>query len=224
MTVEILSSLTVTNLDATPIIKGTAGEGAPGICFKGSDYVAHTASFASAAGNASRQNRFPVEAKLKHVWLYTKGLDTSGTATLTLDINVAFSDNTNNDGTPVAAQGQIPQSALTGAITTLATYSNANKMFGSGFATANSGTATQTDITYKNTFTPALAQVPMWGVLGGTGTATAAPFTAGGGFAQASGTGMIQSPGGWFDLLIVVAATGATDATGSIGTEIDYVL
>jgi len=222
MTTEVLSSNAITNLDAQPIVVATAGEGAPGVMFVQQDQAAHTSAFGSATKNASRQSRFPMAAKVKHVYIYTKGLDSNASATLTVDINVAFSDST-TDGTQAAAQGQIPQSSLDGAITTLTSYSSANKLFGSGYAVANSGAEKYTEVTYSNTYTPALALQPMWAVLGGTGASSAAPYTAGGGFAQQS-TGNKDAPPGFWDVLVVVAATGATNATGNIGTEVDYVM
>ena len=125
---------------------------------------------------------------------------------------------------PVGGQGLIPQSTATGGVTTLASYTGANKLFGSAYATAASGAAKYTEVTYNNTYTPALALTPMWAVLGGTGAASAAPFNAGGGFAQNAGSGNIVSPGGFFDILVVTAATAATAATGNIGMEVDYVV
>lgn len=224
MTVEVLSSVAITGLDAQPITVSTSGEGAAGDLVAQQDQVAHTSAFGSATGNASRQCRFPVQAKVKHVYVYGKGLDSNATAAMAIDINVAFSDST-VDGTPVGAQAQIPQSALTGAVTTLASYSSPNKMFGSAYvAEANSGAVKYTEVTYLNTYTPALAQKPMWAVLGGTGAATAAPFNAGGGFAQQGGSGQIDNPGGFFDLLLVVEATATTAAVGNLGTEVDYVV
>lgn len=225
MTVEILKSVVITNLDAQPIVTATSGEGASGDLDVQSDNVAHTSAFGSAQGNASRQCRFPVQAKVKHVYIYGKGLDSNATEALAVDINVSFSDSA-TDGTPVGAQSQIPQSGLTGAITTLAAYSNPNKMFGSAYAiVANSGAVKYTEVTYQNTYTPALALQPMWAVMGSTGNATAAPFNAGGGFAQQGGSNQIDNPGGFFDLLIVTTATTAsTAATGTIGTEVDYVV
>lgn len=223
MTTEVLSSVAVGNLDAQPIVVSTAGEGAQGQKYVQQDQVAHTSAFGSAAKNASRMARFPVAAKVKNVYIYTKGLDSNAAATLTLDVNVAFSDST-VDGTPVGGQAQIPQSALTGAVTTLTSYTSPNKMFGSAYAVANSGAVKYTEITYQNTYTPALALTPMWAVLGGTGAASAAPFAAGGGFAQQGGSGQIDAPGGFFDMLVVVAATAATAATGNIGVEVDYVV
>lgn len=227
MTVETLSSTNITNLDATPMIFQTAGEGSPGQDAIQSDNVAHTSAFGSAAKNTSRQARFPTQAKVKHVYIYTKGLDSNVAATLTLDLNVAFSDS-KTDGTPPGArdgttgEGLIPQSALTGAVTNLSSYTSANKMFGSAYAVANSGAVKYTEVTFNNTYTPALALQPMWAVMGGTGAASAAPFAAGGGFAQQS-NGQIDNPGGFFDMLAVVSGTAATAATGSIGMEVDYV-
>ncbi len=225
MTVETLSSVAVGNLDAKPILVGTSGEGAPGDLVAQQDQVAHTSAFGSAAKNTSRQCRFPVQAKVKHVYIYGKGLDSNATEALTVDINVAFSDST-TDGTPVGGQGLIPVAAATGAVTTLAAYSSPNKIFGSAYAISNNnGAVKYTEVTYNNTYTPALALQPMWAVLGSTGAATAAPFVAGGGFAQQGGSGQIDAPGGFFDMLIVTTATTAsTAATGNIGTEVDYVV
>lgn len=228
MTVETLSSVAVTNLDAKPIVIATSGEGATGDMDVQQDQVAHTSAFGSAAKNSSRQSRFPVDAKVKHVYIYTKGLDSSGTPSLTLDINVAFSDSL-TDGTPVGARsstmnGLIPQSTATGGVTDLTSYTGPNKLFGSAYATAVSGAAKWTEVTYQNSYTPALALQPMWAVLGSTGAFTAAPFTAGGGFAQQGGSGQIDGPPGFFDMLIVVSGTAATAATGNIGTEVDYIV
>jgi hypothetical protein len=225
MTAENLDSNALVNLDAQPIVMPTAGEGGYGYRQNQQDYVTHTTSFGSAAGNSSRQSRFPVAAKVKSVWMYTYGLDSSSAQTMTLDVNVAFSDSA-FDGTNAQAQAQIPLVALTGGLVSLATYTGANKLFGSALTVAASGAVQYEEVTWKGAseiYNPALAQEPMWAVLGGTGTATAAPFNAGGGFAQ-NANGVITSPGGFFDLLVVTAHTSTVDATGTIGTEVDFVL
>lgn len=221
MTAENLDSTVLTNLDTVPIAMATSGEGLPGYLKTGQDFVAHTVAFGSATGNASRQNRFPTDAKVKNVWLYTLGLDSSSSQTITLDVNVAFSDSA-FDGTPVPAQAEIPQSTATGGITTLATYTGANKLFGAALTVAASGALQYKEVTYLNSYIPSQQVQPMWAVLGGTGAASAGPFAAGGGFAQSGG--FITSPGGFFDLLIVTAHTATTNATGTIGTEVDFVL
>lgn len=222
MTVETLLSNAITNWDATPIVVPTTGEGAAGDSLGQNDQIAHTSAFGSAAKNTSRQCRFPMAAKVKHVYIYTSGLDSNGSATLTLDLNVAFSDSL-TDGTPSAATGLIPKSTLTGAVSTLAAYSSPNKMFGAAYAVANSGAVKYNEVTYTNTFTPALSLQPMWAVLGGTGASSAAPFNAGGGFAQNS-NGNITAPPGFWDMYAVVAGTAATAAVGVIGMEVDYVM
>lgn len=221
MAAENLDSATIIGLDSQPIVVPTTGEGAAGFEKVQQDYTTHTTNFGSAVGNSSRTSRFPVEAKVKHVWLFTSGLDSSSAQTLTLDVNVSFSDSA-YDETSVQAQGQIPQSTATGGVTTLATYSGPNKLFGSGLTVAASSGVQWEEVTFKNTYTPALAQEPMWAVTGGTGGATALPFNAGGGFAQAGGN--ICAPGGSFDILVVTAHTATVDATGTIGTEVDFVL
>ena len=224
MTTEFLASVNITNLDAQPIVVQTTGEGAAGVMFVQTDQVAHTSAFGSATKNTSRQSRFPVAAKVKHVYIHGKGIDSNATAACAVDINIAFSDST-TDGTPIGGQALIPQSALTGAVTSAATYTSPNKMFGSAYVVeANSGAFKYTEVTYLNTYTPALALQPMWAVLGGTGAFSAAPFNAGGGFAQQGGSGQIDAPGGFFDVLISVQATASTAATGNIGTEVDYVM
>jgi hypothetical protein len=222
MATETLDSTAIVNLDAQPILFATPGEGGRGYMNNITDFVTHTTAFGSAAKNTSRQSRFPVEARVKHVWLFTSGLDSSSSQTLTLDVNVSFSDSA-YDGTSVALQSQIPQSAFTGAVTTLTSYTSPNLLFGSALTVSASGAVAWTDITYKNTYTPSLSQQPMWAVLGGTGASTAAIQTAGGGFAQQV-NGQICAPGGYFDILVVSNHTSTTNATGTIGTEVDFVI
>ncbi len=214
-----IKSSPVTNLDSQPILLNTVGEGAPGHLKTLTDWVATTS--AAVATSAYRMARFPSNAKVKRVSLYSINL--GSTAGATLDINVAFSDST-TDGTATAAQSNIPTSALTGAITTPAAYSSPNKLFGSALATGASNAASgPTDITFSGIYTPAMRDLPMWAVLGGTGAATAAPYNAGGGFAQASGN--LCDPGGFFDIYVVIAATGTGTVTaGKIAVEVDFVV
>lgn len=221
MSAENLDSNVLTNLDTQPLQFATSGEGSKGEYAGVDDFVVNTTNFPANVGSSDRLARFPVEAKVKHVWLYTKGLDSSSSQTLTLDVNVAFSDSA-YDNTPVALQSQIPQSTGTGGVTAPATYTGANKLFGSALTVAASGAEQFEEITFSGTYTPQDRLLPMWAVLGGTGAATANPITAGGGFAQASGT--ICSPGGFFDILVQVAHTATTNATGTVGVEVEYVI
>ena len=205
MTVENLKSPTVTNLDAQPVVVATAGEGAPGMYRVLTDYTLPTAAAGSATGNSYRLARFPTNAKIKRVWLYTKGLDSNATATLALDVNVAFSDST-VDGTPSSLQGTIPTTANNGTVTTLAAYSTPNNLFGT-HVVANSGAARELDITFTGTLTPANQNDDLWNVFGFTNSA-----------------GLAQDPGGMFDILVVVSATAATAAAGTLAVEVDFVV
>ena len=213
-----LKSVPITNLDAQPILQATTGEGAAGYMKCISDNVATTAS--AVATSAYRLARFPSNAKVKRVKLDTINL--GSTAGATLDINVAFSDST-TDGTSNTLQAAIPTSALTGAVTTPAAYSSPNKMFGSAVATGATNGQLSTDVTYQNSFTAPMRDIPMWANLGGSGAATASPLSAGGGFAQ--NNGQIVDPGGFFDIYVVIAATGTGTVTaGNIGIQVDYVV
>lgn len=213
---ENLKSNATLNNDSQFYISNTAGEGGPGDMNIVTDYVAPTTAVAQWA--TYRMARFPTVVKVKRVWLYLQGGDTNGTATMTIDTNIAFSDDT-ADGTPVALQGTIPSNKLdgtslafvnaTGYATTYANSGTGNKLFGNT-AGSNSGTAQMTDITFKNTtagqgFFPAQREVPLWSYLGFTNAA-----------------GQANDPGGQFDILMVVAAAVATPAVGVFGIEIDY--
>src|SRR6266851_4599357 len=102
MTTEAFKSPSITNWDATPVVNNTVGEGAPGHLRSVSDSV--TATTGVTSGSTYRIARFPTNAKVKHVWI---GVDATVT-TFTADIDVAFSDST-QDGTSAANQGTIPQ-------------------------------------------------------------------------------------------------------------------
>lgn len=215
---ENLKSLPVTNLNATPILVATVGEGTPGNCKIATDSIAVTSAVAQ--WSTYRLATFPTGAKVKRVWAYLQGIDTNATATATFDFNVAFSDRT-TDGTPTALQGTIPSNkhdgtafgfvASTGYSTSYAASGTGNKLFGN-LAGSNNGTAQMTDITFKNStasqgFFPAQRDDDVWNYLG---------FT--------NAVGLAQDPGGYFDVFVVVAAAVATAAAGVLGVEIDYVI
>lgn len=216
---ENLKSNPVTNWDATPEIAPTAGEGAPGYRICNTDSVNPTTAVTQ--WSTYRLARFPTNAKIKRVWTYLSGIDTNGTATATLDFNIAFSDDT-NDGTPSSLQGTIPSNkrdgtslafvASTGYSTAYANSGTGNKLFGNVAITAAGGATQSTDITYKNVtaaqgFFPVNRDDDIWNIYG---------------FVTA--TGQAQDPGGKMDIFVVVAAAVATAAVGVIGIEIDYVV
>lgn len=210
---ENLKSGVVTNLDASPSVVATTGEGAPGNLFSQNDVVSATASITQ--WSTYRLCRIPTNAKVKHVWAYLSGLDSKSTATATFDFNIAFSDDT-NDGTAPALQGTIPSSkndgtsiafvSGTGYSTTYASSGTGNKLFGTVAGKAL-GTVTSTEITFQGFFTPANSLDDLWNIFG---------------FTNAQGTA--QDPGGFFDIFVVVSGAVGTAAAGTIGVEVDYVI
>lgn len=215
---ENIKTTTITNLDATPQLYATAGEGAPGGRKCLTDSLAP--SSAVAQWSTYRLARFPTNAKVKRVWTYLSGIDTNATATATFDFNVAFSDDA-NDGTQVALQATIPSNKHDGTSLAFvlntgysASYANSgtgNKLFGN-VAGSNAGATQHTEITFKNTtaaqgYFPAQRDDNLWNYLG---------------FVNAQGTA--ADPGGFFDIFVVVAAAVATAAAGVIGVEVDFVL
>lgn len=146
MTTEALKSVPVTNLDATPVVPNTTGEGAPGFLREVNGHVASTTGVTSPS--TYRLVRIPTNAKVKRVWLKNAAL---GGATAA-DVDVAFSDT--NDGTQPALQGGVVQ--ITGPVD--------NKLFGAATSLV-AATAEYTDITFANTYTTDHQNLPLWQVL-----------------------------------------------------------
>ncbi len=216
---ELLKSSRITDLDATPIVVPTAGEGLGGHVQMNTDSVNPTSAIAQ-NGNY-RLCRFPTDAKLKRVWLYTSGLEGQTTATASLDSNVAFSDST-ADGTQAALQGTIPSNkhdgtslaylGTTGYNTAYTNSGTGNKLFGATVVQSAAGATKFTDITFQNTtasqgFFPVNRDDNLWNVFG---------------FTNSQGTA--QDPGGFFDIFVVVAGALTTAAAGVIGVEVDFVI
>jgi len=216
---EQLKSNTVTNLDATPVIVATAGEGTPGVLKAQSDTIAPTSAVAQFA--TYRLSRFPTDAKVKHVWCYTSGLEAQTTATASLDINVSFSDST-VDGTQAILQATLPSNkhdgtsllfqGTTGYSTGYTNSGTGNKLFGDALLQGVKGIVKYQEVTFLNTtatagFFPANREDNLWNVFG---------------FTNSQGTA--QDPGGAFDIFVVVAAALTTAAAGIIGVEVDFVV
>jgi|SRR5690348_4760349 len=216
---EQLKSNAVTNFDAQPVIMSTTGEGTPGYLKAQGDTVNPTASTAQFA--TYRLARFPTDAKVKHVWLYTSGIEAQTTATASLDVNVSFSDST-VDGTPVVLQATIPSNkhdgtsllfqGTTGYSTGYTNSGTGNKLFGDALLQGVKGIVKYQEVTYLNTtasvgYFPVNALDNLWDVFG---------FT--------NATGTAQDPGGAFDIFVVVAAALTTAAAGVIGVEVDFVV
>ncbi len=202
---ENLDSGTLVLLDTVPLQAPSSGEGASGVLRVQQDQVAATAA-GGVVGATYRLARFPVEAKVKRVHLYTSGCDSNAAATEKLDVNVAFSDS-QYDGTNPNLQGTIPTTALNGTVTTVAAYAAPNKLFGAAVPLLNAGAAQELDVTYKGAYLPQNALVPLWSYFG---------------FVNNAGTA--QSPGGNFDILLYVSTAAATGAAGDLGVEVDFVI
>lgn len=203
-----LESATLTALNTLPVQMPTAAEGSAAELKFGDDIVSPTAS--NVQFSAYRVGpRIPTTAKVKKVELYGKGIDSNATAAVAIDVNLKFSDAPLggiaagapvNDGTKFSYADQIPTSALTGAVTSVASYSSPNKMFGSAVVpVANAGAAKTTDLTFANTFTPAMSQQPLWKALG-----------------------FASDPGGFFDFFVVIETAASTAAAGTLCLRVTY--
>ena len=205
---DILESAGLINLNVPPVLIPTSGEGASARLFSNEDIISPTAANVQFS-TYTLGPRIPTNAKLKKLESYVKGVDSNATAAVAMDINLIFSDAPLggiaagmpvNDGTPASYAGQIPTSALTGAVTTTTAYASPNKMFGtSQVLVANSGAYKLTDLTYAGTFTPAMSQLPLWDALG---------FT--------------QDPGGFFNFFLVIETAASTAAAGTIMLRATY--
>ena len=149
MAVVTVKSLSITNMDASPIIAMSVGEGSPGILRAANDFV--TATVGDSIGSVYKLCRIPVNAKVKRVLLTYPTASTAGAT----DLDVAFSDSL-TDGTQSAFNSLAnPVVQLSGPVD--------NKLFGS--ATLLTSPLKNSDVTFGNTFTPQHQNLPLWQVL-----------------------------------------------------------
>jgi hypothetical protein len=99
MAVEALKSTSITNLDASPVVPNTAGEGAGAPQLVQSEYV--TVSALASATSTYRMIRVATTVKLKELILESEAMGAGA-----INISVYYSDST-TDGTAVANQGVI---------------------------------------------------------------------------------------------------------------------
>ena len=145
MATEALKSATITNLDASPIVPLTTGEGAAGRYHATNDYVTTTAGVT--VGSTYKIIRIPFNAKIKKVLLTCAAHGGSSAS----DFSVAWSDST-TDGTPPTLQGNIVQVSAAD-----------NKLFGSAQTLVSA--LKNNDQTFANTYTAVLQNVPLWQAL-----------------------------------------------------------
>lgn len=100
-----INSASITNLDATPVVQNTTGEGAPGYYKNASDYVTPTTGQLGSTATIMKMVRLPSNAKLKALKLTAAAALDSSTG-LVLDVGAYYSDAT-ADGTSSANQGAL---------------------------------------------------------------------------------------------------------------------
>jgi hypothetical protein len=133
MTADTLKSLSITNLDASPIVANTSPNGAKYDDQRYSDYVTPTTGGLADTTSTYKLVRVPTNCYLKSVvFIADAALDSNGSPTLAFDVGVYYSDST-TDGTPVALQGTvvsnnaIADNVLFGAAATLTVRMDAGK-------------------------------------------------------------------------------------------------
>lgn len=144
-----LDGVAITNLDATPVVPVTTGEGVAAVLRSTNDFV--TALSADSTSSVYKLVRIPTYAKVKSVKLWS-AVASAGAG----DFNVCFSDSA-VDGTPPGYQGTIPQIS-----------SANNKLFGAAQSIVSTLAAGPVDMTFKGSYTLANKNQPLWQVLGYT--------------------------------------------------------
>ena len=208
---DTVKSLSLTNLDSTPLIISNAGQGAVGRKILVDDYCAATAAGLQSAGSYYKLVRLPTFAFVKSVKIGSDaGPNLSGSA-LAIDLSLIFSDST-DDGTPVFLQGLIPTSANTGGTTTIASYSSPNKIYGTWKPAASAALIEPTEFLLNGigsaySFTGGFVNQPLFQLFG---------FT--------DGRGQPADPGGFFDLFAYVATGATTGGACNIYAQVEYVI
>jgi len=207
---DTVKSTSITNLDATPYIQNTTGEGAPGYQRVVDDYVAVTSAGIATIASYYKVVRVPASAKVKSVVVAeSTELDTHNADTLVFDVNWIWSDST-IDGTPGGVQGLIPQRANTGTTTSIASYTTPNLIYGQITPVYNAVYG-PTDVVFNGSRTyypfvntdgsadPGLTTSPLWDLFG------------------------FSYDQGFFDLMLYVSTAASTGAAGYLYVRVSYV-
>jgi hypothetical protein len=209
MAVDALKSQSITNLDSTPIVTNSAGQGAPSRFMDVDDVIGITTNGLASTGSTYRVVRFPTGAIPKNLTIYTDSyLDSHSTPAVVMDLNIAFSDST-VDGTQSALQGLIPLNSNTGGTTNITSYSNPNLIFGQLTPTSATAAYGPTSLIFNGSRTSYsalnLTQQPLWQTFG---------FT--------DGRGLAADPGGYFDLLIYISTAASTAHAANLYARFSY--
>jgi len=210
MAVDAVKSTAITNLDATPYIPNSAGQGASGRLKSIDGFCAATATGLQSAGSVYKLCRIPTGAIIKSVNIATdKAPDVTASNVLSLDVGLVFSDST-IDGTQAALQALIPTTANTGGTVTLATYTAANKIFGNINPASATLALLPTDLVFNGIGSTynflGITQQPIWQTFG---------FT--------DGRGSPADPNGFFDLYVYVKTAATTGQACNIYGRVAYV-
>lgn len=107
MTADALKSLSITNLDASPIVPNTAAIGAAYAKKAVRDFVTPTTGGLASTSSKYKMVRVPSNCYLKDVKVVADAaLDSNVSPTLAIDVGAYYSDST-VDGTKVANQGAV---------------------------------------------------------------------------------------------------------------------
>lgn len=116
MAADTLSSRTITNLDANPIVYDQAGFNIAGELSQASDYCSATTGGLVSTSSLYKLVRLRSNVKLKDMKFFVSTpLDTNGTKTLTWDFGAYYSDST-QDGTQSQLQGTLISANVFGAV------------------------------------------------------------------------------------------------------------
>jgi hypothetical protein len=150
MAVVTTKAPSIINLDGSPIVANTIGEGAPGDLRIANDSIA--AANGDSIGSIYRLCRIPTTAKIKSVFVGTTGI-TVGAA----DIDIAFSDSLTDGTQQQFLNLASPIVQITGPAD--------NKLFGSAQSLVAATIGVRKDLTFNNTFLYANQNMPIWAVL-----------------------------------------------------------
>lgn len=215
MAAEQIKSQSITNLDATPLVPNTAGVGAAGKQTFIDDFCSAAAVPLASTKSVYRLVRIPTGAIPKSLYVATDVPLDTGTHALAFDLNIVWSDST-IDGTPSsnlpasAGEAVIPTTANDGlTTTTVASYSNPNKLFGTINNTSASVAYSSGELVLNgrtSTYTlPKITMQPLWQTFG-----------------FVDGRGNPVDPGGYFDILAYVSTGAGTGAAGILYARFGY--
>jgi hypothetical protein len=209
MAVDTIKSQSITNLDATPFVPNSAGQGAPAVVNTVDDLIGITTNGLASTGSTYRIIRFPTGSIPKSLDIYIDTyVDSHSTPAVVFDLNIAFSDST-IDGTPTALQGQVPTTANTGTTTNFTSYSSPNIVFGTLTPSSNSAAYGPTNLVLNGSKTnypvSTLMLQPLWQTFG-----------------FIDGRGNPADPGGYFDLVAYVSTAASTPHAGNMYARFSY--